>query len=471
MPKLFSCYVFLLLGMYPSAIFGQNSSAISLQLLSSEQLKKDFQLLRTGLEKTHAGLYTYTSKDSLSKVRDNIELGLNQPMTSIDFYRQIAPLLKLIGNGHTNFFAPPDFMEAINTTQPRLPFAVHWYRDTLYVLRNVSDDETIEEGTIIKSINGESSIHLMQTFANNISRDGYNESKPEARVAGDFSGYYARFRDTPADFTIEIVDKNGANQTVDVEGQTTAKIITHAKKRYPNWRKDKGLPLQFSVDKHIGKLTIHSFSKPVIRKAKQSYKKFFKATFEQIKTQKIQHLIIDLRDNGGGYPEVVDELFSYLIAEPYTSQIIAHTITKNLPNQKHYKYGFGEFLEMRKTFKLKKEGAIYRITRNKEFQTLQPAKNSFQGKVYVLANPFTFSGATDFMGLLKNINLMPSLILPNTRIEAIIPLAHSKTINNFPDDGLGIAPDFFVKNSIEDVLEGKDAALKFTLELINAPTN
>ena len=38
--------------------------------------------------------------------------------------------------------------------------------------------------------------------------------------------------------------------------------------------------------------------------------------------------------------------------------------------------------------------------------------------------------------------------------------------NNFPDDGLGIVPDFFVRNSIDDVLEGKDAVMEFTQGLI-----
>lgn len=463
----------------------QSNDQKALQILTAKQLQEDFSLLRTGLEKTHAGLYAYTPKDSLDRILNEIEKSVNKPMTSIDFFRKISPLVKLIGNGHTTFFPPPDYNEAINTYLPRFPFAVYWHQDTLYVLRNLSEDKTIKEGTIIKSINGESSVEIMQFLANNLTRDAYNDSYPKGKVERDFSGKYAFYKGTPSIFELEIIDTKGEHKVVKVNSQLTSKMIAHSKERYPNWRKNKGLPLQFKIEHNIGKLTINSFYLPSIKKAKQKYKNFFNTTFQQIKAKNIQHLIIDLRDNGGGYPEVVDELFSYLTDKLYTNQGAAYTITKNLPNQKHYKYGFWELLDIRKSLKLKKEGAIYRVVKGSHNSVVQPASNNFKGQVYILANAFTFSGATDFMGMLKNINrgvfigeiaggsphqvtawLMPSLILPNTRIEAIIPLVCTKITNNYPDSGLGIVPDFFIRNSINEVLQGKDSVMEFTLKKI-----
>ena len=478
-----TCFLFLFLSL--NLLAAQTESKDNLTLISPKKLQEDFQLLKTGLEKTHAGLYTYTPKDTLDKALSTIELSLNQPMTSIDFYRKITPLLKLIGNGHTNFLVPPDYNKVINTTAPRFPFAVYWHQDTLYILRNLSEEETLKPGTIIKSINGESVANIIANLADNLTRDGYNTSLPIGKIMHDFSGIYTLFKGTPATFDLKIIDKNGSNKTVVINGLTTEKIIKYAKKRHPNWRKPKGLPLQFSIENDIGRLTINSFYKPSIRTAKQSYKSFFKTVFQQIEKEKLAHLIIDIRDNGGGWPEVVNELFSYLINAPYTNKTEAYTITKNLPNQKYYQNGFWEFMDMRKSFKLKKEGAIFRITGGEQNKLIQPAKNKFKGKLYVLTNPFTFSAAAEFLGMLKNIDrgifigevaggsphrttawIMPSLILPNTKIEAILPLAHSITKNNFPDDGLGIPPDFFVKNSIADVLAKRDLVLEFTLKKI-----
>lgn len=463
----------------------QSNDQKALQTITVQQLQEDFRLFRTGLEKTHAGLYAYTPKDSLDQILNEIEKSINKPMTSIDFYRKISPILKMIGNGHTKFFPPPDYNEAINTYLPRFPFAVYWHQDTLYILRNLSAQKTIKEGTIIKSINGESAVEVMQFLASNLTRDGYNNSFPAGKVEKDFSGYYALFKGTPAIFELEIIDTNGEHKLIKVNSQLTSKMIAYSKERYPNWRKDKGLPLQFKVEDTIGKLTINSFDLPSIKKAKQKYKKFFETTFQQIKAQNIQHLIIDLRDNGGGYPEVVNALFSHLIDQLYTNQGEAYTITRNLPNQKHYHSGLWEILDIRKSLKLKKDGAIYRVMNGSHNSHVQPSLNNFKGQVYILANAATFSSAADFMGMLKNINrgifigeiaggsphqvtswLMPSLILPNTRIEAIIPLVHTKTTNNYPDTGLGIVPDFFIKNSINEVLQGKDAVMDFTLKKI-----
>ena len=475
-------FFFLLVSLCP--IIAQ-SPVQQLQLISAIDLKEDFRLLREGLEKTHAGLYVYTSKDSLDKAFNRIEGELNQPLTAIDFYRKITPLLKLIGNGHTNFFAPPDFIKAINTNLPLFPFAVYWNQDTLYILRNYSDDTTIKEGTIIKSINGESTKTLMQYFVDRLTRDGYNESYPKEKIVQNFNGYYALFRGTPTTFDLELIKKNGTVKNVTLKGVITSNMVQTRKKKYPNLQIEKGLPLQFSIKNNIGYLTVNSFEKPKLKKAKQKYKAFFKATFQELKTKKVQNLIIDIRDNGGGYPEVVNELFSYLIEQPYEGTTEGFTITKNLPNRKHYKYGFWEILDIRKSLKLKKEGPIYRVTGNNKHSTVHPAQNTFKGRLYILANPYTFSAATDFMGMLRNVNrgvfigeiaggsphhvtawIMPSLILPNTHIEAIIPIVSMTTKNNFPDDGLGIPPDFFIKNSIEDVLKRKDAVMEFTINQI-----
>lgn len=476
---------FILSFLFLNFLVAQTSNEDNLSLISSKKLKEDFQFLKTGLEKTHAGLYIYTSKDSLDKILTTIESALHQPMTSINFYRKITPLLKLIGNGHTNFLVPPDYNKAINTTLPRFPFAVHWHQDTLYILRNLSNNETLEAGMIVKSINGESAVTVMQTLADNLTRDAQNDSWPKGKVVRDFSGKYAYFKGTPPIFKMEIVGRKGETIFLSIKGLTRDKITQHAKKRYPNWRKPPGKPLQFEIVDSIGKLTVRSFYLPAIRKAKQAYKAFFKSIFTQIENQKIKHLIIDIRDNGGGWPQVVNELFSYLINEPYLHKTTAYTITNKLPNQKHYEDGFWHFLDMRKSLKLKKDGTIYKVTGDKKHKVVQPAQNPFQGKIYVLTNPFTFSGATDFMGMLKNVNrgtfigeiaggnphhntawIMPWLVLPNTKIEAILPVVGMQTVNNFPNDKQGMKPDFFVENNIEAELEGKDAAMQFLLHRI-----
>ena len=59
--------------------------------------------------------------------------------------------------------------------------------------------------------------------------------------------------------------------------------------------------------------------------------------------------------------------------------------------------------------------------------------------------------------------IMPTLILPNTKIKATLPVVGMETANNFPNDKEGIKPDFFVKNNIAAEPQGEDAAMQFML--------
>ena len=468
--------------LFLTSSFAQDGN--KLQIFTPKELKKDFRILKECLEKSHAGLYTYTSKAELDQAFEQINLALEHPMTSIKFYRKITPLLKLIGNGHTNFYPPSEYRKAINSYLPRFPFALYQRADTIYILRNVSKDKSIVEGTILKSINGESAIEVFQELADNLTRDAENNSWPMAKVAGDFSGYYAFFKGTPKQFEIEILDKNGNLQERTIEGLTAAEIMKISNKKYPKENK-KWKPFSFKIENEIGILDIKSFSLPTIKKHDLNYKKYFQKVFSELKTKQISTLIIDIRNNGGGYPEVVDNLLSYFLESDYVASVKSHTITKKLPHRKHYKYGFWENLEMRKDLKLKKQGNIYSVKGSNQNVILTPSPNAFKGELYVLINPFSFSGATDFLGMLKNIDrgifigetaggsphqvtarFMPTLILPNTKIKANIPLVHSKSKMKFEDNGKGVAPHFFIKNTIKEEMKNEDAVMNFTLKQI-----
>ncbi len=476
-------WVLLFLNFFFFTVQAQNESLL---LLNPQQLKQDFQILRTALEKTHAGLYTYTSQNELNLAFEKIEKSLNEPMTSIVFFRKISKLLKLIGNGHTKFLPSPNFMKAINGTLPRFPFAMYLDKDEMYVLRNVSNDKEIQPGTIIKSINGKKASDVVQEMIDHISRDGNNTSFPKEKLNFDFSKYYAIFIETPKVFNLEIVDTEGKEKEIQVEGLTSTEILKHSKERYPNLKKkSNSKPLVFTIKDGIGLLTITSFDKQGIKKEGQKYKDFFNETFAQIKNAKLKNLIIDVRDNGGGWPEVVVDLHRYLSDQPFEPNVFSHTITKNLPNRKHYRYGFWEYLELRFSLRLKKKGEIYQVNRKSKTKSFPPAEDIFTGDLYVLINPFSLSATCSFLGMLKNDDrgifigetaggsphqttswIMPSLILPHSKIEAIVPLVHMKSKMKYEDTKDGIAPHHFVKNSIEDMINKRDAVMEFTLEQI-----
>src|SRR5258708_14900501 len=98
-------------------------------------LKEDFNTLRNKLESTQLGLYLYTPEDSLNKIFDNMSNSLNEPMTSLEFYRRVAPINKILRNLHTLFWASESYENGTETGLQRFPLDVHWTDGKMYVLR------------------------------------------------------------------------------------------------------------------------------------------------------------------------------------------------------------------------------------------------------------------------------------------------------------------------------------------------
>jgi len=68
---------------------------------TAAQLQEDSQLLRTALEEAHGGLYYYTSKKELDRQFNSIKEKLTRPMTELEFYSLVLPLIANINDGHT----------------------------------------------------------------------------------------------------------------------------------------------------------------------------------------------------------------------------------------------------------------------------------------------------------------------------------------------------------------------------------
>jgi len=455
------------------------------KLHSVEDLQEDFRILRTCLEKNHPGLYTYTSKEELDIVFENIEQSLHKPSTSIDFFRKVSSLLKPIGNGHSNMYVPTEYLKALNNGLPRFPFAIYLNNDSLYVLRNLSRNESILPGNIITHINGQASAELIQEITDKMTRDGINESFPQKRISYDFSGYYAFYKGTPKSHEIDWIDANGKTQQSKIAALPNTEIKNISSKRYNRKPKKRQAPLSLKIENDIAYLTVRSFDKPTIKKYKQNYKAFFKESFDKIKKADVKNLILDLRNNGGGWPEVIFDLYTYLNDKPYTFKGSAYTITNKIHHRKNYEYGFFEWIDFKKSLKLEKEGNIYRVKNTDNNTVLQPAPNAFKGELYILTNPFCFSATTNLLGMLRNSNrgifigevaggsphqaaawLMPELVLPNTKVKIKTPLVQMESELNFEDKKDGVHPDFYVKNSIQDVINKRDAVMEFTLNKI-----
>ncbi len=457
------------------------------QKFSVEELKDDFKSFRGNLEKLHIGLYSYTPKSELDKAFNQIEAELDRPMTALEFFNKFTRLNKLIGNVHTGIRPPKKIWDAIKKELPLFPFEVYWDKDSLFILKNLSDNLMIKDGSKIKTINGKSAEIIFEEMKNSLRRDGYNESYPIERAAYSFAIIYAAQNEMPDSFEIELNEPSGEIKTVKVKPLPTKKLNENHLARYKKpriaWEKTKDTALKLSITGDVATITIRIFEMSLIEEKGQKWKKFFKRSFKEIRKKGVKHLIIDLRDNNGGQTKPGINLIKYLTDKPFNFFKSINANVGKIPNPKSFvSDGSIENFEL---YNWVKKGDLYELKEKAEFKMHKPVKKPFQGKLYVLINAFSNSATGTFAGQVKSLTnaifigqetggnpnqtvarQIINMELPNSKIQVSIPLVLSVKNVNFENKGHGIIPDHPIKPSIKDVLNKNDSVMEFTLSLI-----
>ena len=205
------------------------------------------------------------------------------------------------------------------------------------------------------------------------------------------------------------------------------------------------------VDKNTAILTISTFNYYDWNNEHLVFNAFIDKSIQELHNKKIKNLIIDVRYNGGGsqYPSI------YLL--------------QHLVDKAFIYYSKSEFEGKTETFY--GEGVF------------QPNLNRFKGKVYFLIDGNGTSTTGHFMSLVKSLNLGTIIgeelgsnqfctagqtlcRLKHTKlVVSIANNVHISSATNLPDD-IGIRPDFYVTQNIDEYLNSVDAIKEFTLKLI-----
>lgn len=128
---------------------------------------------------------------------------------------------------------------------------------------------------------------------------------------------------------------------------------------------------------------------------KPSFQRFADSTFSLLKEQKVDKLIIDLRSNLGGDSEIGDEFLQYFVQSDFNQY--AKVVTKYSRLQKE---------RYQNNANTDRNSSAYEVMMNKKNGSIEVEKyalikrknlsNRFDGQLFVLTSPFTFSSAADF---------------------------------------------------------------------------
>ncbi len=191
MKKIFFFYILII----PTIVFGQKDSP---QLFEPMQIKADIDTLIYKLMDVHPTFSNhYKTNNTESKV-DSIKNTINNPMSELDFFRLMQPIVTIDGHTTLRYNGPL----CPNEENPLFPFKVVVFNNSLYIKENLSTNETLVKGSIIEKINGVSSDEIIRNLIRYI--PGEKDSYKTKRLEKDFHLYMALVYGSFSDFEITV---------------------------------------------------------------------------------------------------------------------------------------------------------------------------------------------------------------------------------------------------------------------------
>jgi len=461
--------------------FSQKASFDIQKKYTVTEVLQDIDYAEKYLIKFHPDPFRYITKDSLHAYVLRVKSTISVPLTEMQLRFRIKSITAKIGCGHTDVGASKAYTKAISkTNRPALPFNVIVVdTNRLFILNNLSSDTTIKPGDEILSIDNHSTNNIFKTIYSIYTTDGYNNTYKKQGIKHNWFKYYYGFcYGFHSTYTVQLKKTNGSvsNYTLNCIPSLKDTLILPNKTNPDCIYKTKTCNYSLLSDNaKIAVIDVDAFKG-------KGWRRFFRKTFKDINQKKIDHLVIDLRSNGGG--EIMDglNLLSYLIPETVTLPF------DRRPN----------LLVLNPRFKM---GAFSRITPF-IFSTLMPQwpkhgrlrhylialpkkRKSYKGTIYVLINGKSFSMSGVAASYLKykvnatiigeetggnvagsNAVLSGKILLPNSRIQVFLPFYHIYHDIKVTNIGRGLMPDYPTHYTSEDLLNGVDVDLEKVLELV-----
>lgn len=399
---------------------------------SPEQLQADFAQMRTALESNHPDRLRYETAETLANFFNASFSSLQNNMAEAEFYRVVAPLVARYHCGHTGIRPSAGFSHGLV-----MPLGIYLADGKAYVDADYGSMSGVPLGSEVLAINGEPIARIVERMLAGISSDARNTSAKMHRLNRNFFLYYYYFWGETPRFDLTIKEPTGGNESaLRVNSRPFAQVNSEASSRFAA---DGRLSLATSGNRAV--LTVPSF----VISQNPDYRAFFENAFRQMNDRGIARLIIDIRGNGGGDPEMSVALLSHLIDRPFV----------------YFKKGLG-YANL--------------------FAETAPHPVHFSGAVHVLIDGGCFSTCGHFCSMVRHHGLAAfvgetgggtfrchdnstEIVLGRTGIRLRVARTTYETAVPDIDVSAGFPPDYRVVPTIHDVLSGADPQMDFAIGL------
>ncbi|MFM7671887.1 MAG: S41 family peptidase [Bacteroidota bacterium] len=444
------------------------------------------------LESHHPGLYWYQGKENWDRNVQNTRQQLNESLTEPEFRKKLRLLVAGVRCGHTSIQSSRVSNRSADTAALRnlFPLSLKCWKDTMMVFGNLdTKDSVLIRGVQILSINGRSAKEIIDTLSRYISGDGFNRTHPDQTLSGwgNFGNYYRMCLDTSSRLSIQYVDRAGQERSV-VRGLFTPKKDSvgrkpaHAlsKKEKKNQSLERIRSLQIDTANRQALLRINSFGEG------GRLRRFFRQGFRLINDNRVEDLIIDVRNNGGGRVGNSTNLTKYISKTPFRVADSLYAIRRHSRYSKHIQQYWASRISMHFLTKKRKDG-LYHFGYFERHLFAPRSNDHYNGRTFILTSGYSFSATTLFINAVRGQSgvtivgdetgggaygnsawEIPTAILPNTKIRLRIPLFRMVMDKRLPNNGRGIIPDVGVGATPESIRMNYDNKMRVTQSLIQA---
>lgn len=455
------------------------------QPLPSPQAKSELYILKRVLEEAHTPMYRFANRTQVDSCFRDALADADAPMDYLTLVAHISRLQHLIACGHSSWGHNKAFFAYRNQHIGLFPFDIKVFRNRFYLVHNNSLQPEIPENIELVKLNGVPIRQLASQLRKHMYADGNSTTKSWMDMEKAFPNAYANFIERPERFSLTTRwDNREGVKNWSVQALRKSEIDSIRSVRYPP-PEQLGIPLQFKViDSHkTGVYTIKRFRKEYIEYKGQDFEAFTDSVFTQLQDQKLENLIIDLRDNAGGWTAYGKYLLSYLIDQP-------HPYMQSVVTQKPNGYSFDPIVLFppgyEDTFQLKlNTDQLYTWTNYPSLLCTPQPENRFKGNVYILINNYSRSCSAMFSALAREHTkavfigeetgsmqcgaggMVMGITLPYSGLQVYFSTAQYTTAVHDPSISRGVIPDIRVQHTLQEWLSGEDIDFWRALDLIH----
>ena len=455
------------------------------------KFQTDFRLCTQIFKQAHAGIYKYHSPRQVDSVFAHYQHRITDSTDLVTLYSYLAAATTYLGSLHDSVNLPDSTRERLAQPAVFFPYPVRLLDSVL-----VCDARggPLPAGAIIDQINGIPVSQLLARLEQYYTTDGNHRAGKQIGINQHFSWFF-RLAYGPCHFFKVVYHQCGQRAVHQMSMAAQSLATGKRQKRYNPFPSPTGLPdyaFQLLRPRSTALLTVNTFEfKGEQETAHQHYVHFLDSCFRVIKHQRIRHLIVDIRQNGGGDDPNDLVTFSYLAHQPFRENKTAFTLFQKVPLPQYYREEEkGERTqletELSREFTHHQQERYYQAARYNPLW--QPSPLAFRGKLYLLISPAVASAGSLFASLVAS-ESRAVLIgqetmggyyghtghksveyeLPNSKIRvhfSIVDLQQAVVAQPQTPNGTGVLPTYAVVQDCESYLDQRDTEMEAALKLI-----